>query len=401
MRRRRHRQRDHRRGAELTQFDVLIVGTGHAGSTAAIQLRQLGYGGSIGLLGAEPCLPYERPPLSKDYLSGKKSREDILFRPRAFWAERHITLIPGERVETVDPAERSVRCSSGAEFRYGDLVWTAGGRPKSIPGAHVIRSLADVDALRAQLPSAKRILIIGGGYIGLEAAAVLTGLGKQVTLAEAADRVLARCAAEPLSRFLEAEHRARGVDLRLNTPDIDASGFDLVIAGIGITPNADPLLEAGAEGGDGVLVDHHCRTSLPHVWAAGDCALHRNPFGPAHLIRIESVQNASDMATTVARALAGQPQPYRSIPWFWSNQYDLRLQTVGLSHGHDEVLVRGDPVSHKFAVIYRRHGRVIALDCINNVRDYVQGRALIESGVEVQPALLTDPDCPLKSLLES
>ena len=401
MRRRRDRQRDHRRGAELKQFDVLIVGTGHAGSTAAIQLRQLGYAGSIGLLGEEPCLPYERPPLSKDYLAGKKSADDILFRPRDFWSERDITLIPGERVIAVDPSDRFIGCSSGVELSYGDLVWTAGGCPKRIPGAHVIRSLADVDALCAALPSATRILIVGGGYIGLEAAAVLSGLGKQVTLTEAADRVLARCAAEPLARFLEAEHRARGIDLRLNTPDIDASGFDLVIAGIGITPNAEPLLAAGAEGGDGVLVDDHCRTSLPHVWAAGDCALHRNPFGPPDPIRIESVQNASDMAATIARALTGQPQPYRAIPWFWSNQYDIRLQTVGLSHGHDEVLVRGDPATRKFAVIYRRTGRVIALDCINNVRDYVQGRALIESGVQVDAALLTDPDRPLKSLLES
>ena len=296
---------------------------------------------------------------------------------------------------------REVRFASGHAYTYGDLIWTAGGRARALPGAHVIRSLADVDALRSQLSHAHRILIVGAGYIGLEAAAVLTKLGKQVTLTEAADRVLSRCAAEPLSRFLEAEHRARGVDLRLSTPDVEAAGFDLVIAGIGIEPNADPLLTAGAEGGDGVLVDDHCRTTLPHVWAAGDCALHRNPFGPDRPIRIESVQNASDMATTIARALTGQPQPYQAMPWFWSNQYDLRLQTVGLSHDHDEVLVRGDPATRKFAVIYRRNGRVIALDCVNNVRDYVQGRALIESGAELAVADLTNPDLPLKSLLES
>nr|WP_205480075.1 FAD-dependent oxidoreductase [Sphingomonas arenae] len=385
----------------MRHFDVLIVGTGHAGATTAIHLRQLGNTGSIGLLGEEEELPYERPPLSKDYLAGKKSAADILFRPCNFRAERDVTLIPGERVVSIDPGARTIGCASGATISYGNLVWTAGGRPKRVAGAHVIRSLADVDTLRAELPSATRILIIGGGYIGLEAAAVLTSLGKQVTLAEAADRVLARCAAEPLSRFLEAEHRAHGVDIHLNTSSIDHNQHDLVIAGIGILPNVDPLLQAGAEGADGVLVDEHCRTTLPHVWAAGDCALHHNPFGPARPIRIESVQNASDMATTIARALTGQPQPYRAVPWFWSNQYDLRLQTVGLSNDHDEVLVRGDPATRKFAVIYRRAGRVIALDCINNVRDYVQGRGLIESGVEVDAALLADPDRPLKSLLES
>ena len=385
----------------MTHFDVLIVGTGHAGATAAIQLRQLGHSGSIALLGEEPCLPYERPPLSKDYLGGTKSADDVLFRPSSFWSERAITLIPGERVETVDPEARAIRCASGSTYTYGDLIWTAGGRPRRFPGAHVIRSLADVDALRAHLPDAHRILVIGGGYIGLEAASVLTTLGKQVTLTEAADRLLTRCSAEPLSRFLEAEHRSRGVDIRLGTPEIDHDTFDLVIAGIGINPNAEPLLAAGAEGGDGVLIDDHCRTTLPHVWAAGDCALHRNPFGPDRPIRIESVQNASDMATTVARALTGQPQPYRAVPWFWSNQYDLRLQTAGLSHDHDEALVRGDPATGKFAVIYSRAGRVIALDCVNNVRDYVQGRALVERGAEIDAALLTDPDVPLKSLLES
>jgi 3-phenylpropionate/trans-cinnamate dioxygenase ferredoxin reductase subunit len=385
----------------MTYVDVLIVGTGHAGATAAIQLRQLGYAGSIALLGEEPFLPYERPPLSKDYLAGTRTAEDMLFRPASFWSERGIAPVPGERVEAIDPEARQVRCASGATFAYGDLLWTAGGRPRRLPGAHVIRSLADADTLRAGLPDARRILIVGGGYVGLEAAAVLSGLGKQVTLAEAADRLLARCAAEPLSRFLEAEHRARGVDIRLNTPGIDPGGFDLVVAGVGIEPNAEPLLAAGAEGGDGVLVDDHCRTTLPHIWAAGDCALHRNPFGPDRPIRIESVQNASDMAATVARALTGQPQPYRAVPWFWSNQYDLRLQTVGLSHDRDEALVRGDPATGRFAVIYRRRGRVIALDCVNNVRDYVQGRALVERGAELDAELLADPDVPLKSLLEN
>ena len=298
----------------MNRFDVLIVGTGHAGATVAIQLRQLGFNGSIGLLGQEQCLPYQRPPLSKDFLAGRKTPQDILLRPRDFWTEHRIDLIAGERVEAVDPDARTVRCRTGSAYGFGELVWTAGGRARRMEGAHVIRSLGDVIGLRAELSTAHRILIVGGGYVGLEAAAVLVSLGKRVTLVEAADRVLARCAAEPLSSFLEAEHRARGVDLRLNTSSIDVREFDLIIAGIGILAEAEPLLTAGAKGGDGVLVEDHCRTSLPHIWAAGDCALHRNSYGPARPIRIESVQNASDMASTIAHALVGQPRPYRAIP---------------------------------------------------------------------------------------
>ncbi|MCW3796766.1 FAD-dependent oxidoreductase [Sphingomonas sp. BN140010] len=398
MRRRRHRQRDDRRGAELT-FDVLIVGAGHAGASVAIHLRQAGFTGSIAILGDEPELPYERPPLSKDYLAGKKGREDFRFRSAEFWAERDIRLIAGERVTTVHPS--SVHCAAGRELHFGQLVWAAGGRARRLPGAYAIRTLADVDALKASLPGATRILVVGGGWIGLEAAAVLATAGKQVVLAESQNHLLARCSAALLSDFLLAQHRGHGVDVRLACGQLDPVRFDLTVAGIGIEPNVEPLLAAGADGNDGVLVDEFGRTSLPNVWAAGDCALHRNRFGPDRPVRIESVQNAADMGACVARAIAGDPQPYAALPWFWSNQYDLKLQTVGLSHDHDEVLVRGDPAIGKFAVIYRRAGRVIALDCVNNTRDYVQGRALIERGVRLDGALLTDADRPLKSLLET
>ena len=404
------------------EYDVLIVGAGHAGAQSAIALRQRGFDGTIGLLGEEPDPPYERPPLSKDYLAGGKPFERLLIRPPAFWAERAIALLPGRRVVAVDVTHRTVACADGTRLGYRDLVWAAGGTPRllacpgyDLRGVHVIRSRADVDRLTDTLPGLKSVVVIGGGYIGLEAAAVLTGLGKAVTVLEAQDRVLARVAGEPLSRFFEAEHRARGVDVRLNAAveclnerdgavagvrlaDGSSVPADAVIVGIGIVPAVAPLEAAGAVVADGVVVDPWCRASLPHVHAIGDCAAHPNPFAGGATIRLESVQNANGQAMTVARALTGDPAPYAAAPWFWSNQYDLRLQTVGLAGGHDAVVLRGDPAARSFAAIYLRGGRVIALDCVNATRDYVQGRRLVEAGIVAPPSRLCDPAIPLKAL---
>ncbi|MEA3017952.1 MAG: 3-phenylpropionate/trans-cinnamate dioxygenase ferredoxin reductase component, partial [Sphingomonadales bacterium] len=272
----------------MRHFDVAIVGTGHGGAQAAIQLRQLGFAGSIGLIGREPDLPYERPPLSKDYLAGEREYDRLLIRPAPFWRERGIELLTGREVIGIDPKRRRLSCADGVEIGYGNLIWAAGGVPKRLacPGAalaHVIRSRADVDRLREALDAARRVAVIGGGYIGLETAAVLRKLGKEVILLEALDRVLARVAGEPLSRFVEARHRAEGVDVRLgaSVAAIEegavtlASGTtivcDLVVAGIGIDAAAAPLLDAGALGGNGLLVDPFCRTSLAGVWAIGDC----------------------------------------------------------------------------------------------------------------------------------
>jgi 3-phenylpropionate/trans-cinnamate dioxygenase ferredoxin reductase subunit len=405
-----------------SQFDVLIVGAGHAGAQAAIALRQRGFAGSIALVGDEPDLPYERPPLSKDYLAGEKTFERILIRPAAFWTEREVELMLGRRVVTVDAGAREVTTADGGALRYGTLIWAAGGTPRRLAcsghdlrGVHAVRTRADVDRLIAELPAVGRVAVIGGGYIGLEAAAVLTKFGKAVTLLEAQDRVLARVAGEPLSRFYEVEHRAHGVDVRLGVTvdcieerdgavagvrlaDGEVLPCELVIVGIGIVPEVAPLLTAGARGGNGVQVDEVCRTSLPDVYAIGDCAAHPNPFADGAVIRLESVQNANDQATTVAKAITGAPEPYRAVPWFWSNQYDLKLQTVGLSGGHDAVVVRGDPAARAFSLVYLRAGRVIALDCVNAVKDYVQGRKLIEGGAVVDPARLADPTTALKDL---
>lgn len=399
----------------MKHFDVAIVGTGHGGAQAAIQLRQMKFEGSIGLIGREPDLPYERPPLSKDYLTDERERERLLFRPEGFWAERGIELLRGREVVRVDAGGRRLHCSDGEELGFGKLVWAAGGVPKRLPvpgaeRAHVIRSREDVDRIRALLPGVRRVAVIGGGYIGLETAAAMRKLGKKVVLFEALDRVLARVAGEPLSRFVEARHRAEGVDVRLGA-QVEAIGegwvrtvageepCDLVVAGIGIDAAAGPLLEAGAEGGNGVSVDAFCRTSLPDVWAVGDCALHDSCWAGGAPIRLESVQNAHDMAATAARDIAGEPRPYDAVPWFWSNQYDLRLQSVGLWLGYDEIVTRGDPASGSFSLVYLTAGKVIALDCVNATRDYAQGRKLVEQGARIGASDLADMSRQLKELL--
>jgi 3-phenylpropionate/trans-cinnamate dioxygenase ferredoxin reductase subunit len=401
----------------MERFDVLIVGGGHGGAQATIALRQLGFAGSIAIVSQEPDPPYERPPLSKDYLAGERGFERMLIRPLAFWDERRVALRLGRRVVAVEPEARTVRTDGGGGLGYERLVWAAGGLPYRLrcPGGdganvHVIRSRGDADRLKAALPAARRIAVVGGGYIGLEATAVLRSLGKPVTLVEAADRVLSRVAGEALSRFYEAEHRGRGVDLRTGASieAIEAGGVrlaggeivpaDLVIVAIGIGAAAEPLLAAGAKGGDGVAVDEHCRTSLPGIWAVGDCALHANRFAGAFPVRLESVQNAHDQATTAAKAIVGRPEAYDAVPWFWSNQYDLRLQTVGIQRGHDEALLRGDPSARSFSVVYLREGRVVALDCVNAVKDYAQGRRLVAEGVVPDRPRLADPAVPLKDL---
>ncbi|OSZ69170.1 pyridine nucleotide-disulfide oxidoreductase [Sphingomonas sp. IBVSS1] len=402
------------------QFDVVIVGGGHGGAAQAAQLRQRGFAGSIAILTAEPELPYERPPLSKEYLAGEKDFARMLLRPPAFWAERQIEILTGTRVTAVDAAAHRLETSAGP-IAYGQLVWAGGGDARrlncaghDLAGIHAIRTRADVDALIAALGEPRNVIVIGGGYIGLESAAVLTKLGHHVTLFEALDRVLARVAGPDLSRFYEAEHRAHGVVIETGAQVAEITGANgrvagvrladgrqyaanLVIVGIGIVPAVQPLLEAGAKGGNGVWVDDHCRTSLPDIFAIGDCACHANPFAGGAEIRLESVQNAADMAITVARAITGDPAPYRAVPWFWSNQYDLRLQTMGLSLGHDQTVLRGDPATRSFSLVYLKQGKVIALDCVNAARDYVQGKALVEQGVVVPVDALADAATPLKA----
>jgi 3-phenylpropionate/trans-cinnamate dioxygenase ferredoxin reductase component len=408
----------------MTQAGVLIVGAGHGGAQAAIALRQNGFDGPITMVGREPEIPYERPPLSKEYLAQEKPFERIQIRPAAFWADKNVDLILNEEVVAVDSAAHNVALASGKTLSYAQMIWATGGDPRrlncpgsDLEGIHVVRTRADVDIIMAQLERVAKVAVIGGGYIGLEAAAVLRKLGKDVVLLEALPRVLARVAGEQLSAFYEAEHRAHGVDLRTGVGVVAIEGnthvtgvtlgdgtsvaADMVIVGIGIIPSVEPLLAEGAEGGNGVQVDAQCRTSLPDIYAIGDCAAHVNGFADGAVIRLESVQNANDQATIAAKTICGEAVHYAATPWFWSNQYDLKLQTVGLSTGFDTAILRGDPATRSFSVIYLKDGQVRALDCVNSVKDYVQGRKLVEARAVIDPALLADASVPLKEMLPS
>lgn len=405
----------------MRAFDVVIVGAGHGGAQAAAMLRQRGYEGTIALVGEEPELPYERPPLSKEYLARDKAFERIMIRPASFWTDKQIEMLSGCRIDEVDPERKTLTTSTGDTIGYGQLIWAAGGHPRrmscagnTLPGLHTVRNRADVDRIMAELSGVRTVVVIGGGYIGLEAAAVLTKLGKTVTVLEAQDRVLARVAGSNLSRFIEGVHRAHGVEVRLGVAvdcvlgddrvrsvrlaDGSSIPADLVIVGIGIVPAVEPLLRAGAKGGNGVAVDANCRTSIPDVFAIGDCALHANKFADELSIRLESVQNANDMALVAVKAIMDAPETYDAVPWFWSHQYDIKLQTVGLSIGYDQEVLRGDPTSGSFSVLYLKQGQIRALDCVNATRDYVQGRALVIGRAVVAPEALADATRPLKEL---
>ena len=408
----------------MKHYDVVIVGSGHGGAQAALALRQAGHGEPILMVSRDRNLPYERPPLSKEYLAGDKPFERIMLRPEAFWAERAIDLRLGSNAAEVDPEAHTIALSDGDGVTYRKLIWAAGGDPRRLSctgadyaGIHTIRSRRDVDALRTEIEGgARRAMIVGAGYIGLEAAASLRKLGCDVTVIETLDRVMARVAGEELSAFYAAEHRAHGVDLRFETAVekiigeddriaavVLSSGetlpCDVAIVGIGIVPSVGPLIAAGAAGSNGVDVDEYCRTSLDDIYAIGDCAAHANPYAEKSVIRLESVQNANDMANTAARAIMGDKREYDAVPWFWSNQYDLRLQTVGISTGHDDAVLRGDPAARKFSVVYLREGRVIALDCVNNTRDYAQGRKLVEARAVIERERLADVGTPLKEMI--
>ncbi len=406
--------------------DVVVVGAGQGGAQVAMALRQLKFAGSIVVVGAEPELPYERPALSKEYLAGDKAFEKMLLRPASFWAERQVEMRLGKRVVKVEAGRKEVVLEDAATIGWGALVWATGGTPRrltcaghDLAGVHAVRDRADVDRMKMELESVERVVVVGAGYIGLEAAAVLRKKQKHVTVLEAQDRVLSRVAGVDLARFFEDEHRAHGAEIRLGVEvvgieakDGKASGVrlasgevlpaDLVVVGIGIRAAVEPLLAAGAEGGDGVKVDLLGKTSLPDVYAVGDCAAHASPWANGRIVRLESIQNASDQATVAAKAIAGtlaEGEHYDAVPWFWSNQYDLRLQTVGLSIDHDDAIVRGDPKTRAFSVVYLRGGKVIALDCVNKTKDYVQGKAVITSGRALPREKLADAETTLKDLL--
>jgi 3-phenylpropionate/trans-cinnamate dioxygenase ferredoxin reductase subunit len=401
-------------------YDVVVVGAGHAGINVVAHLTRGGFTGSVGLLSDESCLPYKRPPLSKGYLLGTESSDNLALRSGDYWAHSAARLINDARVRRVDPDRCVVLTESGDEVSYGRLVWAAGGRARSLPtpgielaGVHSLRTLSDADRLKAQMWAARRAIVVGGGYIGLEIAAAFRGLGLDVTVVESGPRVLERVTSGVVSDFFHRLHRYAGIDLRLRTAVIEfrgtgqrltsavlsdgtEMGCDIAVVGVGMEPNVEVLADAGATCGNGVDVDEFGRTALDGVSAAGDCSNQLHPYGAARRIRVESVHNASEQAKVVASDLLGKPMTAREVPWFWSDQYDVKFKAAGISAGYDTLITRGDPTGGSFAVLYLARGQLIAIDCIDRPTDFSHGRALIKSGARIRHDDFADPERPLQ-----
>lgn len=398
---------------------VVIVGAGQACAQAIATLRAEGFTGGITIIGDEPYPPYQRPPLSKAYLAGGFERERLFLKPQAFYTESECRLILDMAAVTIDREAQSVELTNGEIVAYEKLLLATGSRVRRIgmegarlPGIFYLRGIADVDALRANFSAGKRLAVVGGGYIGLEVAAVATKLGLEVTILESLDRVMARAVSVNISSFYESVHHDAGVQVRLNTTverfegngrleAVHASGesfaADLALVGIGIVPNVEIAQRAGLACDDGIVVDDCARTADFRVFAAGDCTRHVGRDGT--LIRLESVQNAIDQAKHAALAMLGKPTPYREVPWFWSDQYDFKLQIAGLPRTGDILVPRGDPRSGKFAVFHLREGRVAAVEAVNAAPEYIVGRRLIAEATSVAPERLADMTVPMKSFI--
>ena len=398
--------------------DVLIIGGGHAGAHLAISLRQKGFAGSIAIVSDEHSLPYDRPPLSKAYLIGSMQIDRLLLRNSDYWAEQQVRFELGCRVRSLDPAGKRVELDDRRIIRFGWCALATGGKVRhlrcpgsDLAGLYYLRTVADVDAIREGLRNGGRIGIIGAGYVGLEVAAAAREMGHEVVVIEAQPRVLQRVTSPAVSDFFERQHRNRGVELRLGEQVAGFSGedrvsavrlgsgeeipVDLAIIGIGIDADTALAEEAGIACDGGVLVDEYCRTSAEGVLAIGDCARHPNPFAGG-LWRLESVQHAMDSAAIAADTIMEAPTEYRALPTFWSDQFDLKLQSAGLNKDADDIVLRGDRENGPFTVIYLRQGRVVAVDAINNAKDFMGARTLILKGVAVDRAKLADISVPLK-----
>ena len=396
---------------------VVIIGAGHAGGTAAATLRQEGFEGRIVLLGDEPYPPYERPPLSKAVLSGAMPLEKTFLRKPTFYQEKAIELRTGAGVEAIDRAARTVRLFSGESLAYDKLILATGSRLRrlKVPGAdllgvYYLRGIDDSLAIKDQLKQGANIVIIGGGYIGLEVAASAAKAGAKVTLIEAMDRVMARVTSETVSRFFQDEHRRHGVELKLNTGVTALEGegkvervvagdgsvlpADMVVVGIGILAADELAQAAGLQCDNGIVVDEFTRTSDPSIWAIGDVTNHPNSLLGGRF-RLESVQNAISQGQTATKAILGRATAYAEVPWFWSDQYDLKLQTAGIRQPSDREVVRGDPANRKFSVCYLRDGALAAIDTIANLKDFMPAKKLIAEKRPIDPERLANPDIPL------
>jgi 3-phenylpropionate/trans-cinnamate dioxygenase ferredoxin reductase subunit len=399
----------------------VVIGGGHAAGQAVASLRQDGFDGEIDVVGDEPHLPYQRPPLSKQYLSGEHGIDRVHLRAAAFYEERKINLHLGVRAESIDPKAHTVALSTGATLHYDKLLLATGSRARrlNIPGSdlkgiYYLRTLADVDAIRAEFAAGKRIVIAGGGYVGLEVASVAVTSGLAVTVIEMEDRILKRVTTPAMSAFYHGLHTGRGVVIRTSTK---VSGFegrervesvvtesgeripaDLVIVGIGIIPNTELASNAGIACDNGILVDDHCRTSDPDIYAAGDCTNHPNGLLGRRL-RLESVPNAMEQARVATANMNGGDATYSSIPWFWSDQYELKLQMAGFSADGDVAITRGDPATNQFATFYLKNGVIVAVDAVNSPREFMACRQMVDKRSKPDPAKLADPKVALKELI--
>ncbi|WP_417515298.1 NAD(P)/FAD-dependent oxidoreductase [Minwuia sp.] len=399
---------------------VIIIGAGHAGGILAQQLSRAGDAFDITLIGEESWPPYERPPLSKQLLMGDIEKEKTFLRPSDFYEKKGIRLRLGTRATAINRDAKTVSLSDGSQLPYDRLALCTGAqlRRLTIPGAdlagiHYIRGIDDTLAIRAEARPGAKVVVIGGGYIGLEAAAALTKAGCAVKVIEMMDRVMARSVAEPLSRFYESAHRARGVEIMLNTGVAEFSGqghidgvvdadgthhaCDLVIVGIGVIQDIELAVAAGLETDSGIVVNARAQTSDPAIYAAGDCTLHPNAI-IGHSVRLESVQNAVDQARCIANEWQGKGADYAEVPWFWSDQFDLKLQMAGMPEATDDVIVRGVPSDEGFSLFYLRDGKVTGVNAVNTGGDYVRGRKWIGEGRVVDPSRLADTSIPIKEV---
>ena len=399
---------------------VVIAGAGHAAGQAVATLRQEKFDGQIVLIGDEPYLPYQRPPLSKKFLAGEMPAERLYLKPESFYDDPRIVLKLDTTVTAINRADKTLSIEGGSDIAYDKLILALGSRARSLPvdGAglkHVyyLRTIADVESIRAELAVGRRLVVIGGGYIGLEVAAVARKLGLDVTVVEMANRVMSRVVSAELSDFYQIEHTNQGVKLRLSArvralhgkkrvkrvllDDDEEILADFVIIGAGILPNTEIAHQAGLEVIDGIVVDDRCQTSDADIYAVGDCTSHPNAIY-GRRIRLESVQNALEQAKTAASNICGKETHYREVPWFWSDQYDLKLQIAGLSDGYDEIVIRGNPAERCFACLYLKQGQLIAVDAVNAPRDFVQSKALIAARAVIPREELADANNSLKDL---
>jgi len=405
----------------------IIVGASHAGAQAAISVRQGGWDGDIRLIGEEADIPYHRPPLSKDYLSGAKSLDEILLRPASVYDTANVTMMLGHRVSDIDPADKRVEVDGETLLAYDKLILCTGARVRHlpVPGAdldkvYYLRDSADVRAIKAQVAEGKSAVIIGGGYIGLETAASLHKQGMVVTVLEATLRILQRVTAPEMSAFYKRVHEEEGVQIlegvsasaiqESDNPDasqgldvLTSEGerftADMVIIGIGVIPNTDLAVNAGLDVENGIVVNAFCQTSDPDIYAAGDVAWHHNPIYD-YALRLESVPNATEQAKTIASHINGNPKPYHSLPWFWSDQFDLKLQIAGLSQGYDDVVIRGDRMGGRsFAAFYFQGDRLLAVDAVNRPREFMFTRQVLTRGQTLCKTVIGDDTADLKSAI--